>query len=81
MTKSKGFEVICEEIAKSASNNAEYGSWIKDELKKLIAFAKKIRTLAQDELEASAKPFFEKLTSLYQIALLTDNINEESKYN
>lgn len=79
MTKSKGFEVICEEIAKSASNNAEYGSWMTEELRKLIAFAKKISTLAQDELEASAKPFFEKLTSLYQIALLTDNINEESK--
>lgn len=79
MTKSKGFEVICDEISKSADNNEKYGIWIKSELQKLIVFAGKISKLAQDEVEASAKPFFEKLTSLYQIALLTDNLNEESQ--
>lgn len=79
MTKSKGFEVICDEINKSAANNDEYGTWIKTELKKLVSFAGKISQRPQDELEASAKPFFEKLTSLYQIALLTDNLNDESK--
>lgn len=78
MTKSKGFEVICDEINKSADNNEEYGTWIKAELKKLVQFSGKISKLEQDEVEASAKPFFEKLTSLYQIALLTDNLNEES---
>jgi acyl-CoA dehydrogenase len=79
MTKTKGFEVICNEINKSADNNAEYGLWIKGELKKLITFAEKISHLQQDEMEASAKVFFEKLTSLYQLSLLIDNLNEESK--
>lgn len=79
MTKTRGFEVICEEIGKSATQSKEHGDWIKTELKKLIAFATKISTFQQDELEASAKPFFEKLTSLYQISLLIDNLNEESK--
>lgn len=79
MTKSKGFEVICDEINKSADNHAEYGAWIKAELKKLMQFAGKISKLEQDEVEASAKPFFEKLTSLYQITLLTNNLNEDSK--
>ncbi len=78
MSKSKGFEVICDEINKSADKSAQHGNWIKKELNKLILFAEKIIKLPQDEVEASAKPFFEKLTSLYQITLLIDNINNES---
>jgi len=79
MSKSKGFEALCKEIIRSAESNAEYGKWMKDELNKLIVFTEKLRTLQQDEMEASAKPFFEKLTSLYQISLLVDALNEESK--
>ena len=79
MAKSNGFDVICDEINKSAAKSTVYGKWIKEELNKLILFAAKIKTLPQDEMEASAKPFFEKLTSLYQISLLIDNINKESE--
>ncbi len=79
MSKSKGFEALCKEIIRSAESNAEHGKWLKDELNKLIVFTEKLRTLPQEEMEASAKPFFEKLTSLYQISLLIDNLNEESK--
>lgn len=79
MAKSKGFEALCKNVIRSAENNAEYGKWLKDELNKLIVFTEKLRTLQQDEMEASAKPFFEKLTSLYQISLLIDALNEESK--
>lgn len=79
MTKSKGFEVICDEINKCAENNVEHSAWIKAELNILKLFSKKISSFSQDKMEASAKPFFEKLTSLYQLTLLIDNLNEESK--
>ena len=79
MTKSKGFEVLCEEVFKSADNNAVYGKWLKEELTKLISFSEKLAKLSQDEMEASAKLFFEKLTSIYQLSLIIDNLNEESK--
>jgi acyl-CoA dehydrogenase len=79
MGKSKGFAAICKEIIRSAENNNEHGKWMKDELNKLIFFAEKLMTLTPEETEASAKPFFEKLTSLYQISILLDEINDESK--
>lgn len=79
MSKSKGFEVLCEEINRSAENSKEYGSWLKEELSKLVSFSQKLKNLSPEEMEASAKPFFEKLTSLFQISLLSDNLNEESK--
>ena len=79
MGKSKGFAAICKEITSSAENSEEHGKWMKDELDKLVFFAEKLMTLTPEETEASAKPFFEKLTSLYQISILLDEINEESK--
>jgi len=79
MGKSKGFEAICKEITRSAETSAEHGKWIKDELNKLIFFSEKLITLNQEQTETSAKPFFEKLTSLYQVSLLIDALNEESK--
>ncbi|MES2286174.1 MAG: acyl-CoA dehydrogenase family protein [Bacteroidota bacterium] len=79
MSKSKGFEVLCDEVNKSADKSTAYGKWVKEELNKLILFSEKIKTLSSDQMEASAKPFFEKLTSLYQISLLIDDLNEESK--
>jgi len=78
MMKSKGFEVLCDEVNKSADNNAAYGHWLKEELNKLIIFSEKLKKLSQDKMEASAKPFFENLTSLFQLSLLIDNLNEES---
>ncbi|HXB11180.1 MAG TPA: hypothetical protein VNZ45_04280, partial [Bacteroidia bacterium] len=44
----------------------------------LVVFPKRLMALPQDEMEATAKPFLEKLTSLYQISLLIDALNEES---
>ncbi len=79
MAKSNGFKIICEEITRSAGSNSTYGKFLKDELKKLVSFSEKLKTLPQDEMEASAKIFFDKLTSLYQISLLIDALNEESK--
>ncbi|MDB5282937.1 MAG: acyl-CoA dehydrogenase protein [Bacteroidota bacterium] len=77
--KSKGYETMCDEITQSANSSKENEAFMKDELSKLIFFSEKLKTMKQDEMEASAKIFFEKLTSLYQISLLTDALNDESK--
>lgn len=77
--KSNGFDAMCSEISRSAGNNSEYGSFMVEKLNELKGFAEQLKTLAQDEMEASAKIFFDKLTTLYQIAILTDEINEESQ--
>jgi acyl-CoA dehydrogenase len=79
MAKSKGFEAICGEITRSAAQSEEHGAFMTDELNKLIFFAEKLKGLPQDEMEASARVFFEKLTTLYQISVLLDEVNNESK--
>lgn len=89
MTKSKGFEVICDEINRSVKNISEYEKylpagllsriWMLEELNNLISFSETLKKLSQDEMEASAKPFFEKLVALYQVSLLAEELNDESK--
>lgn len=79
LSKSKGFEVMCADINAAADTSQQYGAFMKDELNKLIQFAEKLKKMPQDEMEASAKLFFEKLTSLYQLSLLLNNLNEESR--
>jgi hypothetical protein len=64
---------------KSAAKNAEYGSFMKNELDKIIAFGEQLQKLTQDDMEATARVFFEQLTSLYQISLLADALDEISK--
>jgi acyl-CoA dehydrogenase len=84
MTKSTGFEVLCKEITLIAKTNEEQRNpiaigWIEEKLHELISFSDKLKKLPADELEATAKLFFDKVTSLYQIALLIDALDEESK--
>lgn len=100
MAKSKGFEILCEEILKGTEDGrrkTEDGGpkmedrgrrtegadidriWLKDELIKLILFSEKLKKLPSEEMEASAQLFFEKLTSLFQISLLSKNLNDENK--
>jgi acyl-CoA dehydrogenase len=64
---------------RTANGNAMYGPFMKEELQKLISFSETLKKMPQDEMESSAKLFFEKLTSLYQISLLCDALNDESK--
>jgi acyl-CoA dehydrogenase len=84
LTKSKGFEILCKEISRIAKVSNEHGNpiaigWMEEKLAELISFAALLKNLAQDELEATAKVFFDKVTSLYQIALLINALDEESK--
>ena len=70
---------MCDEIARAAKSNAAYDGFMQAELVSLISFSEKLKVMPQDEMESSAKLFFEKLTSLYQISLLIDALNDESK--
>jgi len=79
LLKTKGFEVMCAAINRAANSSAAHGNFVKDELNKLISFSEVLKKMSQDDMESSAKSFFEKLTSLYQISLLLDALNEESK--
>ena len=77
--KSDGFKMISSEISASAARSQVYGAFVKEELSKIIAFGEQLRQLPQDEMEATARVFFEKLTSLYQISLLIDALDDGSK--
>jgi hypothetical protein len=76
--KSNGLTVLLEEIANSANNSPENAEFLRNGISELVAFGESLKTLPQDEMEASAKVFFENLTSLYQISLLIDNLDKES---
>jgi alkylation response protein AidB-like acyl-CoA dehydrogenase len=78
MYKSNGMEALCEEIMRAVEKSEAHGAWMKEQLNELIAFAEQLKSLSQDASEASAKPFFEKLTTLFQISLLIENRNAES---
>lgn len=76
--KSNGLQVLFEEIGLIASKSPEHGAFIASKLKELVAFGESLMGLPQDEMEASGKVFFEKLTTLFQVALLTEALDEES---
>jgi alkylation response protein AidB-like acyl-CoA dehydrogenase len=84
MKKSAGFEMLCKEMTRIVNVNKEHDNpiaigWLEEELGELISFAVKMKNLGQDEMEATAKLFFDKVTSLFQIALLMEALDEESK--
>ncbi|WP_034258770.1 acyl-CoA dehydrogenase family protein [Aequorivita capsosiphonis] len=79
MTKSNGFEMLCKEIERIAFTNAENKKWLQENLSLLISFADTLKNLPQDEMETTAKPFFDKVTEVFQIALLIEALDEESK--
>lgn len=77
--KSEGFDAISAEIERSAGSSAMHGDFLRSGLLELKTFAERLKALPQDEMEASAKPFFEQLTTLYQLSVLIDNLAEENK--
>ncbi|MGZ8559864.1 MAG: acyl-CoA dehydrogenase family protein, partial [Chitinophagaceae bacterium] len=79
MAKSIGFERLCKEVSGIANANEDYGKWLQVNITALIAFAAQLKNLSQDEMEATAKHFFDKVTVLYQIALLINELDGQSK--
>ncbi len=76
--KSEGFDTLSAEVENSAAKSTAHGEFLLSSLQQLKAFAQQLKQMEQPEMEASAKPFFERLTSLYQISVLIDNLNDES---
>ncbi|CAN5383361.1 acyl-CoA dehydrogenase family protein [soil metagenome] len=77
--KSNGLIVLLEDIANTAKANPTHTGFLSNNINQLVVFGESLKALPQDEMEASAKMFFEKLTSLYQISLLIENLDAESK--
>lgn len=76
--KSDGFDTLSAEVENTASNNTEHAAFLRNSLQQLKAFAENLKQMNAEDMEASAKPFFERLTTLYQVSVLIDNLNEES---
>lgn len=76
--KSDGFDTLNAEIENTANNHTEHADFLRSNVQQLKAFAENLKQLSPQQMEASAKPFFERLTTLYQISVLLDNLNTES---
>ncbi|HXC03727.1 MAG TPA: acyl-CoA dehydrogenase family protein [Bacteroidia bacterium] len=76
--KSDGFKVMCAEIKKAATDNAEYGTSMLAELDALLLTQQALAKSEKDTIEASAALFFERLLHLYRDAVLIQSLNKES---
>ncbi|MDZ7715071.1 MAG: acyl-CoA dehydrogenase family protein [Balneolaceae bacterium] len=78
--KSNGLEIIIQQIRESASDSEQYGSLISENLDKLISTWKELEGMKdRDKIEATAKPLFEELILLYQMALMIEEKDDTSK--
>lgn len=75
--KSDGQEILFEEIKENLS--IEKDKMLLDKMNELLVFSQKMAKMSQDEMELSAKYFFDQLIDLYRISLLYKNKDEESK--
>lgn len=76
--KSNGLKVIFEEIQKTAHINSEFEDTILEFSKKLFESTKSFESLDRENLELTAKYFFEDLTTLFQLSLVVSEINEKT---
>jgi hypothetical protein len=77
--KSKGLQVMLEEIQKTAHLHSDFEDTILHFSKKLSKSAFQFENLDKENLELTAKYFFEELTTLYQLSLIVSEINETTK--
>jgi acyl-CoA dehydrogenase len=74
LVKSDGLDVMLEGIQKQLKGTAYQGL-----LDELLALLKELPKLEREDQEATAKPFFERLTQLYMVGLLNQYRDEESQ--
>ena len=76
-SKSLGFPILCEEIEKQITGT-QYESLLKNALHEVVTLFKSFKEDGQEEVEATAKPLFERLTLLFQIAVLYEYLDDQS---
>jgi acyl-CoA dehydrogenase len=77
-TKSDGFQVMSDEIKETALAGTDYGDTMLAELEELTTLRGKLELADKDTLEASAGPFFERLSGLFREVVLFQALNDES---
>ena len=79
-SKSSGLQLIFEEIATCLPKAENHKDWIASELKGLQQLISEINELKNpDTIQASAPLFFDRLTNLYQVAILVNEKNDENQ--
>jgi acyl-CoA dehydrogenase len=78
--KSEGFGIMCSEISDNIKPYPEYAEKMSKELFDVQKQADLLKTMESEIREASAAPFFKKLTSLYARSILLKELNETNKF-
>jgi acyl-CoA dehydrogenase len=79
MSKSGGFQVMCDEIKSVASTSSAFNQALPDELNELIQTAAVLEKTEREVQEASAGPFFERLLCLFRDTVLLGALNTDSE--
>lgn len=78
--KSKGFKILCEEIAGLLSDGElPERDFLLAQLRDITGLMPKLLKEDRDTVETTAKPLFEQLTRLYQVALIHQHTDEVSR--
>lgn len=77
--KSDGLKVMFGEIKQQAKANKEYGPFMLEVLDELKETTKKLSEIDSDGMQLTAAHAFERLTQLYQMAILIENLSADSK--
>jgi len=77
--KSEGLKVMFSEIKRNASANDNFGPFMQEVLNDLVETTNQLADLNSDEMQLSAAHTFERLTMLYQMSILIENLNADNR--
>lgn len=77
--KSDGLKVMFGEIKKQAEASDEFRPFMLEIMNELVKTTKQLADLDSDGMQLAAAHAFEQLTMLYQMAVLIENLNADSK--
>lgn len=79
MKKSKGLDMLVNDIDQIARQNKEYGLGMRIELQKMVSLLEVMQNSERDAVEATAKSIFKRLIHLYQMALMLAEFDNENE--
>ncbi len=78
--KSEGLKLVLQEIEQTDWQSVEYGDQLQRRADKVTSALQSLEQLGnRDTIEASAKPIFEELIKVYQMALMVEERDEENR--